>query len=101
MSPKLDPRLLELLESTSATSTPTRLIDVLVGLDTPLTPELRDDLGRRGLSVRTDASTVLTGTVALHDLARLAESPRVQQIELSAPLYTEHPRRNVGEGPAE
>ena len=96
MNTKLDPRLAELVERAAAGAaagdTP---VDVLVGLAEPLDAAGRRDLEARGLRVRSDTGTVLTGSVALRDVVRLAESPHVKKLEASAPLYREP---SYGEG---
>lgn len=99
MRQKLDPRLLEILERSAANLNHRGEVDVLVAVDAPLSASVRDDLVRRGLALRTEAGTVLTGSVQLTDVILLADSPRVVQIELSAPLYPE--RASGGEGPIE
>jgi hypothetical protein len=91
MKQKLDPRLLAKLEQSTSEA---EVVDVLVALDIPLTPALRQDLQQRGLALRTDAGTVLTGSLALNEVFQLAGSPHILMIELSGPLYSEG-RRHI------
>jgi len=100
MPSKLDPRLLEAVERTVANiAERERLVDVLVALNRPLDSVVRGDLTGRGLSVRTDAGTILTASVALGRVNAVAESPHVLKLELSSPLFGE-PGGSGGEGPA-
>jgi hypothetical protein len=89
MKQKLDPRLLALLEQPAPGATAHEVVDVMIGLDAPLSQEMQNDLNERGFALRSEAGTVLTGSVALANASQLAESPHVLMIELSAPLYRE------------
>jgi hypothetical protein len=93
MNPKLDPRLAEIVSRSRSRrrgrdSAPAT-VDVLVGLDVPLDESTRADLIARGLRLRSEIGTVLTGNVSLGDVAKLADSPHVTKIEASAPMYRE------------
>jgi hypothetical protein len=90
MQEKLDPRLLALVESAGTDAEASAgTVDVLVGLDLPLDASTRNDLTSRGLTLRSDVGTVLTGSIKIGDVARLARSERVVKVEASAPLYRE------------
>lgn len=90
MKQKLDPRLQAMLERPS---TETEVVDVLVALDIPLLPALREELQQSGLALRTVAGAVLTGSLALTKVPMLAALPYVVMIELSSPLYLEEHTR--------
>lgn len=97
MRNKLDPHLLDLVQQAKARKlSPETTIDVLVGLTIPLTPALRQELQSRGLNPRSEIETVLTGSIRLGDVARLADIAQVVKIEASAPLYAE--TASFGEG---
>jgi hypothetical protein len=83
---KLDPALEAIVETAGATAD---RVDVLVGLDVPADDPVLADLTARGLAPRANTGTVLTGSIATDDVARLAESPHVVKIEASAPLHPE------------
>lgn len=90
MSNKLDPQLADLVgQSEAGGDDRTASVDVLVGLDAPLDAATRADLIDRGLRVRSEIGTVLTGSVMLQHVRRVADSPRVVKIEASVPLYRE------------
>ena len=90
MSEKLDPRLAELVEQAETESGDRAVtLDVLVGLDVPLDATSRAELSALGLGVRSEIGTVLTGTISVADVRRLATSPRVVKVEASAPLFRE------------
>lgn len=87
---KLDPRLLAIIEEAEQGSRDrTAAVDVLVGLDVPLDQDSRAELAARGLHVRSEIGTVLTGSVALSDVRRLAGATHVVKVEASAPLHPE------------
>lgn len=89
MDEKLDPKLLQVVEKAHADTSAGAVVQVLVGLDAALDETQRKDLASRGLTVRSEIGTVLTGSVAVQDVRRLAESPRVTKIELSGPMFPE------------
>lgn len=90
MHTKLDPQLADLVERTeSSRGDAAAMVDVLVGLATPLDAAIRADLVARGLRMRSEIGTVLTGSVPLRDVRRLAQSPHVLKLEASTPLYRE------------
>jgi len=96
MPEKLDPRLLELVQSVDGGRGDSEAtVEVLVALDAPIDAGVREELTARGLSLRSEIGTILTGTIRLKDVSRLASSPRVVKLEASAPLYRE---RSGGEG---
>ena len=91
MSEKLDPGLLDLVEQAErGVVAGTAIVQLLIGLNAPLTPADRNDLVARGLSVRSEIGDVLTGSIAVGQLRALAESPHVVKLELSAPLFPEN-----------
>lgn len=90
MTEKLDPRLLDLVERTPPGATEQDAsLTVLLALDAVPDDAIRNDLENLGLSLRSIAGDVLTGTVRLGDVRRLAASPHVITIELSGALYPE------------
>ena len=101
MRQKLDPRMLELLERSDKTQGELDTVQVLLAIDAPLSVDTRDDLIRRGLSLRTEAGTVLTGSVRLRNIGELEDSPHVVQIELSAPQYLDKSKVSGAESDAE
>jgi len=88
MNPKLDPNLAELVEGAAAGDSGATVV-VLVGLTSPLDASARVELEGRGLHIRSEVGDVLTGSVRLRDVVRLAASPLVKKVEASAPLYRE------------
>lgn len=97
MQQKLDPRLLEMVQQAQAgVREAAATVDVMVALSTPLTPALRRDLKTRGLNLRSEIETILTGSIRLSDVSRLAGLAQVVKIEASSPLYPEVP--SGGEG---
>jgi hypothetical protein len=98
VSDKLDPQLLALVEQSEAGQLDSQsVVDVLVGLDAPLDPARSRDLTARGLTIRSEIGTVLTGSIQLQDVARLAASEHVIRVDASTPLYREP--HGGGEGP--
>jgi hypothetical protein len=90
VSEKLDPGLLDLIEQAeNGIVAGTAIVQLLIGLNAPLTVSERDDLLARGLNVRSEIGSVLTGSIAVNQVRKLAESPHVVKLELSAPLYPE------------
>lgn len=90
MSEKLDPGLLDLVEQAErGVVAGTAIVQLLIGLNAPLTPADRNDLIARGLRVRSEIGDVLTGSIAVGQLRALAASPHVVKLELSAPLFPE------------
>lgn len=90
MHTKLDPHLADLVEQAETNrGAAATTVDVLVGLATPVDAAIRADLTARGLRMRSEIGTVLTGSVPLRDVRRLAESPHVLKLEASTPLYRE------------
>jgi hypothetical protein len=87
MSEKLDPALRDLVDHAEANAA--QPVDVLVAVDTPMDPELGRELLERGLHVRSEIGTVLTGSINVQDVDRLADSDRVVKVESSAPLFRE------------
>jgi hypothetical protein len=91
MSEKLDPGLLDLVEQAErGIGAGTAIVQLLIGLNAPLTPVERDDLVARGLRMRSEIGDVLTGTIAVGRLRELAASPHVVKLELSGPLFPEN-----------
>ena len=91
MSEKLDPGLLDLVEQAErGVVAGTAIVQLLIGLNAPLTPADRNDLVARGLRVRSEIGDVLTGSIAVGQLRQLADSPHVVKLELSAPLFPEN-----------
>lgn len=98
MPDKLDPALSELVETAgSSAEGRSATIDVMVGIETELDDAARDDLAARGLAVRSEVGTVLTGSIMIGDVGRLAESANVVKLEASAPLHLES-NEGVGDG---
>jgi len=96
MSDKLDPNLRALLESagaTAAASAQQEPVPVIVGLSAPASPMEIDALRERGLNVRSVIGDVLTGTVPLAKISRVADHGLVTKIEASTPLYPEKSSR--------
>jgi hypothetical protein len=94
MSEKLDPGLLDLVEQAErGVVAGTAIVQLLIGLNAPLTPADRNDLVARGLRVRSEIGDVLTGSIAVGQLRELAASPHVVKLELSAPLFPENAPR--------
>ncbi len=92
MNPKLDPRLAEIMTRTGSRRRgrgAPDTVDVLVGLEAPLDDASRADLIARGLRLRSEIGTVVTGNISVSDVSGLAESPHVTKIEASAPMYRE------------
>jgi hypothetical protein len=88
MPEKLDPMLRDLVERADVRPA---AVDVLVALDAPLDSRSRRDLAERGLTVRSDVGTIVTGSIELGDVGRLAESEQVVKVEAAAPLFPENP----------
>jgi hypothetical protein len=88
MTEKLDPNLLALVES-ATTSERDQAVDVLVAIDRPADPDLLRELEARGLSIRSTIGTILTGSVKVSNIARVAEYPAVIKLEASVPMYRE------------
>ena len=90
MAEKLDPRLLDMVQHAGTGDEDNAAsVDVIVGLDAPIDDAARRDLMKRGLALRSEIGTVLTGSVRITDVGRLADSVHVVKIEASAPLYRE------------
>jgi hypothetical protein len=90
MTEKFDPRLLDLVERIAqGASEQDATLTVLLALDAVPDDAVRNDLENRGLTLRSIAGDVLTGTVRLGDVSRLAASPHVITVELSSALYLE------------
>jgi hypothetical protein len=90
MAEKLDPRLLDMVQHADAgQSDSSATVDVLVAVDAPIDAAARRDLTARGLNMRSEVGTILTGSIRIGDVSRLAASSRVVKIEASAPLYRE------------
>jgi hypothetical protein len=90
MAEKLDPRLLDMVQHADAGhGDSAATVDVLVAVDAPIDAAARGDLTARGLNLRSEVGTVLTGSIRVGDVNRLAASSRVVKIEASAPLYRE------------
>lgn len=90
MAEKLDPRLLEVVERAEAGSADAEaVIGVLVGLNAPLNEKSRKDLISKGLTLRSEIGTVLTGSISVKDVVSVAGSPSVVKLEMSGPLYPE------------
>jgi hypothetical protein len=94
VSEKLDPGLLDLVEQADrGIVAGTAIVQLLIGLNAPLTPADRNDLVARGLRVRSEIGDVLTGSIAVGQLRELAASPHVVKLELSGPLFPENAPR--------
>ena len=91
---KLGPQLLERLQENRAEQS--ELLPVLIGLSDTATPQLLDDLERRGLVVRSVAGDVLTGMVSLEHLEELAAHQSILKIDASGPVF---PENDDAEGP--
>lgn len=90
MADKLDPRLSELVESAdSGDGDRLAPVDVLVAIDIELDDAVRDTLTSRGLTVRSELGTILTGSIKIGDVQRLAESSNVVKLEAGTSLYPE------------
>lgn len=85
---KFDPVLLELIETCSATEA-NKTLDVLVGLSKAADETELNRLREIGLDLRSTIGDIVTGSIKICDLSRLAASPLVIQIESSRPLYAE------------
>jgi hypothetical protein len=87
---KLDPRLSELVESAeSGSGDRSASVDVLVAIDTEIDEVVRDALTARGLTVRSEMGTILTGSIRLGDVPLLAESSNVIKLEAGTTLFPE------------
>ena len=87
---KLDPNLLESLDQLeSGLSEADREVQVIIGLGSAADASVEADLERRGLTLRSRVGNVLTGSIALGNVRRLAEADCIVKIEMSAPLYPE------------
>lgn len=88
MAEKLDPRLLELVQAASGDAAAQRVAtDVLVALDAPIDDRVRRELTDRGLRIRSEIGTIVTGSINVGDARRLARSARVVKVEASGPMY--------------
>jgi hypothetical protein len=90
MAEKLDPRLLELVQNVDAGVGDSAVtVDVIVALNAPIDAAVRQELTSRGLTLRSEIGNVLTGSVTIGDVRRLAGAACVVKVEASAPLYRE------------
>lgn len=87
---KFDPTLLEKIESSSA-SEQNEVLDIMVALARPADEHELEQLREAGLDLRSTIGDILTGSIKLGRLSKLAESGLVIQIEASRPLYPEYP----------
>ncbi len=87
MGDKMDPKLLELLEDASVE--PARQLELMVALTSDIDDAIRAELLARGLRIRSELGTILTGSAPVENLARVSDSPHVLKLELSAPMYRE------------
>jgi hypothetical protein len=88
LAEKLDPGLLALVE-TAGPEERERSVDVLVALSRPADAELVDALSKLGLRTRSTIGTILTGSIDVGNVSRLAESPDIIKLESSTPMYRE------------
>jgi hypothetical protein len=83
---KLDPRARAAIEDAA----PAGPLDLLVALDRPVTPAVRQELENAGLTLLSDDGTVVAGRVPDRTaLERVAAVEVVTRIELSRPLRGE------------
>ena len=88
MTEKLDPNLLALVES-ATTAERDKAVDVLVAIDRPADPGLLRELEALGLATRSSIGTILTGSVNLSNISRVADYPAVIKLEASVPMFRE------------
>lgn len=91
---KFDPALLEKVESSSA-SEQDEVLDIMVALARPADEHELEQLRKAGLELRSIIGDILTGSIKLGRLSKLADSALVIQIEASRPLYPDYPSKET------